>query len=205
VTYNVKGNFATNWTTDGPQLQAIGRQMSHLDPDIITFNEIPYGKTYEMTNFINVFLPGYFMATNSGVAADVIRSVILSRYPITRSQAWLSNASLTNFGYAGTFTRDLFEAEITVPGASEPLHVFTTHLKSGPDVDSQDRRAAEANCVSNFLVTVFIPSHGYRPYVLAGDLNETFDRRRDRPATDDAAQSVHALVLHSFDPRQQLA
>lgn len=172
VTYNVKGNFATNWTTDGPQLQAIGRQMSFLQPDLITFNEIPYAKTYEMTNFINVYLPGYFMVTNAGVPADVIRSVILSRYPITRSQAWLANASLTNFGYAGTFTRDLFEAEINVPGATEPLHVFTAHLKSGADADSQDRRAAEANCVSNFLVTVFIPSHGSRPYVLTGDLND---------------------------------
>ena len=172
VTYNVKGNFATNWTTDGPQLQAIGRELSYLNPDIISFNEIPYAKTYEMTNFINLYLPGYFMVTNSGVAADVIRSVIMSRYPITRSQAWLSNASLTNFGYAGTFTRDLFEAEITLPGATEPLHVFTTHLKSGPDPDSQDRRAAEANAVSNFFVTAFIPSNGYRPYVLTGDLNE---------------------------------
>jgi endonuclease/exonuclease/phosphatase family metal-dependent hydrolase len=66
----------------------------------------------------------------------------------------------------------LFEAEITVPGASEPLNVFTTHLKSGQDTDSQDRRAAEASAISNFFVTEFIPSNGYRPYVLTGDLNE---------------------------------
>jgi len=175
VHYNVKGNFATNWTTGGPQLQAIGRQLAYLNPDVITFNEIPYAHTDEMTNFINVFLPSYFMATNSGRPVDVIRSVIMSRYPITRSQAWLTDASLTNFGYAGTYTRDLFEAEITVPGATEPLHVFTTHLKSAEDGDAQDRRAAEANCVSNFFVTTFIPSNGYRPYVLTGDLNEDID------------------------------
>ena len=30
-----------------------------------------------------------------------------------------------------TFTRDLFEAEILVPGWTRPLHVFTTHLKAG--------------------------------------------------------------------------
>ncbi len=59
-----------------------------------------------------------------------------------------------------------------MPGATEPLHVFTSHFKSGPDADSQDRRAAEANCVSNFFVATFRPSHGSRPYVLTGDLNE---------------------------------
>jgi endonuclease/exonuclease/phosphatase family metal-dependent hydrolase len=148
--------------------------MIYLNPDIITFNEIPNAKTYEMTNFVNVFLPGYFMATNSGTDGS-IRSVIVSRYPIARSQKWLDGIGLTNFGYAGTFTRDLFEAEITVPGASEPLHVFTTHLKSGPDGDSQDRRAAEASAISNFLVSVFIPGQGHRPYVLTGDLNEDID------------------------------
>lgn len=172
VHYNVKGNFATNWVMDMPQLQAIGRQLAYLNPDLVTFNEIPYGKTYEMTNFINIYLPGYFMVTNSGQPADVIRSVILCRYPITRSQAWLSNASLTNFGYAGTFTRDLFEAEITVPGATEPLHVFTTHLKSAEDNDSQHRRAAECSVISNFFATVFLPTNGWRPYLLSGDLNE---------------------------------
>jgi endonuclease/exonuclease/phosphatase family metal-dependent hydrolase len=69
----------------------------------------------------------------------------------------------------------LFETEITVPGASEPLHVFTTHLKSGADSDSQDRRAAEASAVSNYLVTAFIPTNGLRPYILTGDLNEDID------------------------------
>jgi hypothetical protein len=59
-----------------------------------------------------------------------------------------------------------------VPGATEPLHIFTTHLKSGPDADSQDRRAAECSAVSNFFATVFIPTNGLRPYLLAGDLNE---------------------------------
>lgn len=172
VHYNVKGNFATNWTLEGTQLQAIGRQLAYLNPDVITLNEIPYNKTYEMTNFINAYLPGYVMATNSGVPADVIRSVIMSRYPITRSQSWLGRSSLTNFGYDGTFTRDLFEAEITVPGATEPLHVFSTHLKSAEDNDSQQRRAAECSAISNFFATVFIPTNGSRPYLLTGDLNE---------------------------------
>lgn len=188
VTYNVKGNFASDWTTNAAQVQAIGRQMMYLAPDIITFNEIPNSRTYEMTNFVNVFLPGYFLATNSATDG-AIRSVVASRYPITRSQAWLAGASLTNFGYEGTFTRDLFEAEIEVPGATEPLHVFTTHLKSGTDSASVARRAAEASAVSNFFVTVFIPGNGSRPYVLTGDLNEDIDRPHSG-----SQQPIHRLI-----------
>jgi endonuclease/exonuclease/phosphatase family metal-dependent hydrolase len=128
---------------------------------------------------VTAYLPGYFLATNSGTDG-FIRSVIASRYPITRSQKWLDGVSLVPFGYSNspsTFTRDFFEAEVAVPGWTQHLHVFTTHLKStgssGSDfTNSVLRRAAEASAISNFLVTVFLPTYGSRPYVLTGDMNE---------------------------------
>jgi endonuclease/exonuclease/phosphatase family metal-dependent hydrolase len=174
LTYNVTGNGTTNWSTNSPQVQAIGRQMAHLQPDIITFQEIPLTNTWEMTNFVKAWLPGYALADNSGTDG-YIRSVIASRHPIARSQKWLDGVSLVPFGYTNppaTFTRDLFEAEIQVPGWTQPLHVFTTHLKAGTATTDCARRAAEASAVSNFLVTVFLPTRPDRPYVLTGDLNE---------------------------------
>ena len=171
VTLNAKGNFATDWSTNAPQVQAIARQLRHLNADIITLNEIPNGQRHEMTNWMTAFFPGYQLAVSSGTDG-VLRSGVISRFPIARTQSWLDGVELTEFGYDGTFTRDLFEAELVVPGATEPFHVFTTHLKSGSDGDSQDRRAAEASAISNFFVNVFIPTNGTRPYVLTGDMNE---------------------------------
>jgi endonuclease/exonuclease/phosphatase family metal-dependent hydrolase len=175
LTYNVSGNGATDWSTNSTQVQALGRQMMFLKPDVITFQEIPFNLTYQMTNFVKAFLPGYFMASNSGTDG-FIRSLILSRYPIVRSQKWLDGVSLADFGYSGTFTRDLFEAEIQAPNFSQPLHVFTTHLKAGTDSNSVARRAAEASAISNFFMTVFLPAKSPRPYVLTGDLNEDINR-----------------------------
>jgi endonuclease/exonuclease/phosphatase family metal-dependent hydrolase len=172
--YNVKGNNAADWSTNSAQIQAIGRQLQYLDPDIITFQEIPLDQTYEMTNFVAAFRPGFHLADNSGTDG-FIRSVILSRYPINRSQSWLDGVSLNAFGYNGRFTRDLFEAEIAVPGFPEPLHVFTTHLKARSDDTSSSRRAAEANAISNFFVTGFLTTNASRPYILTGDLNEDID------------------------------
>ncbi len=171
VHYNVKGNFAADWSTNAAQVQAIARQLLYLNPDIILLNEIPNGFRYQMTNWMIAFFPAYQLAVSSGTDG-AIRSGVISRYPISRSQSWLDGVSLTNFGYNGTYTRDLFEAEITVPGATEPLHVFTSHLKSAADADSQQRRAAEASAVSNFFVNVFLPTNGWKPYLLSGDFNE---------------------------------
>ncbi|MBP9900660.1 MAG: immunoglobulin domain-containing protein [Verrucomicrobia bacterium] len=177
LTYNTHGNFISDWTTNSPQVQAIGRQVQYLDPDIITFQEIPLtnsGWTH-MPEFVTAFRPGYHLATNSG-SDGFIRSVILSRYPIARSASWLDAASLTNFGYNGRFTRDLFEAQIAVPGFPQPLHVFTTHLKSGQGTDDSARRAAEASAISNFLAHGFLTTNGLHPYVLTGDMNEDIAR-----------------------------
>lgn len=178
LTYNVRGNGLTNWSTNLWHVQAIGRQLQYLNPDIITFQEIPVTNncTAQMEDFVAAFRPGFYLATNS-LDDGYIRSVILSRYPILASHSWLHGDSLAPFGYANAnpapyFTRDLFEAEISLPGWPQPLHVFTVHLKAGQDAHSAAKRAAEASAVSNFFATVYLPTHGKEPYVLSGDMNE---------------------------------
>lgn len=179
MTYNCKGNGAADWSANAGQVQAIGHQIMYLQPDIITFNEIPENYVWQMTNWVTSYLPGYFLATNS-VGDGYIRSVIASRYPITRSTSYLHGSSLSAYGSSSTFTRDLFEAQINVPTLSLPVHVFMTHLKSTGSSTAQadaTRRAAEAGAISNFFVSVFLPgTNGSHPYTLSGDLNEDIVR-----------------------------
>ena len=191
LTYNVHGNGLTNWSTNMWHVQAIGRQMQYLDPDIITFNEIPVTNncTAQMADFVTAFRPGYYLVTNS-MDDGFIRSVILSRFPIVSSTSRLHGSDLTPYGYTGSgFTRDLFEAQISVPGFPQPLHVFTVHLKSAQDSDSSAKRAAEAGAVSNFFATVYLATNGLQPYVLSGDLNE--DILRPPPSNP---QSIQRLI-----------
>ncbi|HXS68896.1 MAG TPA: hypothetical protein VN761_08635 [Candidatus Polarisedimenticolia bacterium] len=182
LTYNVDGNSVTgtdptNWAVTAPQVQAIGRELDYLNPDIIAFNEIPTAYKWQMTNWVNAFLPGYYLASNA-IGDGFIQNFIVSRWPIMRSQSWLSSSNLANFGYTNgnvTVARDLFEAQIAVPNYSQPLHVFVAHLKAttGGGQDDADRRAAEASCVSNFFVNVFLTgTNKLHPYILSGDLNE---------------------------------
>jgi endonuclease/exonuclease/phosphatase family metal-dependent hydrolase len=182
--YNVNGNGANDWTTNATQVQAIGRQLVYLQPDIVAFNEIPNQYTYEVTNFVKAFLPGYYLATNSATDG-FIRSVIASPYPITRSASYLKGSSLAAFGATGySFTRDLFQATISVPGFAQPLDVFTTHLKATSSATSSNsgtytdglRRAAEAGAISNWFVAYYLPTNAGRIYTLSGDLNEDINR-----------------------------
>ena len=190
LTYNVHGNGLTNWSTNMWHVQAIGRQMQYLNPDIITFNEIPVTNncTAQMVDFVTAFRPGYYLVTNS-MDDGFIRSVILSRFPILSSTSWLHGSDLAPYGYAGSgFTRDLFEAQISIPDFPQPLHVFTVHLKSAQDADSAAKRAAEAGAVSNFFATVFLATNSLQPYVLSGDLNE--DILRPPPSNPQSLQRL---------------
>lgn len=179
LTYNVKGNGATNWSVEAPQVQAIARQLQHLQPDVITFNEIPFDLRYEMTNFIATFLPNYNLVISSGTDGSIC-SAIATRHVITRSNKWLDGIDLRSFGYSNAnnaldnFTRDLFEAQIAVPGFVRPLHVFTTHLKataSGEYADNAAKRAAEAAAITNFFATNLFALYPYDLYTLSGDMN----------------------------------
>ena len=174
LTWNVAGNRVNDWTTNSVQVQAIGAVLQALDPDIVTFNEIPYKHSTEMTNFVTAFMPEHELAMNSGTDG-FIRSAILSRFPILNSQRHLARTNLTWFGIDANFSRDLFETEIEVPGFDDPVHIFTTHLKALGDSTSSQRRGAEGLAISNFFTTVFQPARPERLYVLAGDMNEDVD------------------------------
>jgi len=180
LTYNVKGNGATDWSTNAAQVQAIARQLQYLQPDVVTFNEIPVDYAYEMTNWIAALLPAYELAVSPGNDGSIC-SAIISRHVITRASSWMARMDLRGFGYSNVnnnldnFTRDLFEAEIAVPGFPQPLHVFTAHLKatSSPAeyAENAAKRAAEAAAITNFLATNLLAVHPLHPFILTGDMN----------------------------------
>ena len=174
--YNCGGNGVTDWSTNSAQVQAIGRQVLYLQPDVVTFNEVPQPASWQMTNFVKAFLPGFYLATSAN-GDGYITTSIASRYPITRSSSWLHQTDLAPFGAPGSkYTRDLFEVQVTVPGFPQPVHVFNSHLKAMTDSTSLQRRAAEAGAVSNFFVTAYLTTNATHPYVLTGDLNEDINR-----------------------------
>ena len=189
MTYNTHGNDVPDWSTNSAQVRAIGRELMYLNPDIIAFNEIPYTNTYQMANWVKAFLPGYYLATNSGTDG-YIRNALASRFPIVRSKSWLHSSNLDPYGYMNSnFTRDLFEAEIAVPNFPQHLHVFVVHLKAGQSTDASSKRAAEAGAISNYFVNTYLPADPLQPYIVCGDMNEDIARP---PSSD--PESIQRLI-----------
>lgn len=107
VHYNVKGNFASDWTTNAPQVQAIARQLLYLNPDIIALNEIPNGLRSEMTNWMKAFFPAYNLAISPGTDG-AFRSGVISRFVEQKSNflsvrfgGWQSGRTATDTRIAG--------------------------------------------------------------------------------------------------------
>ena len=200
LTYNIFGSGESGWTLASANVQAVGRQLAHLQPDIIGFQEVPEDFRVQMTNFIGSYLPGYYVAIGSSTGGSE-RSAVASRYPIVRSKSWLVNQDLTAFGYNGDFTRDLFEAQIAIPGFPQPFHCFVTHLKATIDGDSATRRGAEARCISNFFVTAYQTTNSLHPCVLVGDMNE--DVYEPRTGEQQAIQTMTSAStgIRLADPR----
>jgi endonuclease/exonuclease/phosphatase family metal-dependent hydrolase len=171
MTWNLKGNGAPDWSTNAAQVQAIGRILQHLRPDVVAFQEVPWDFRSRMPAIVRAYLTNYSVVVSPGTDF-VLTSAIASRHPIQATQSHLDNADLNPFGYNGRFTRDLFEAEIRVPGWPLPLHVFATHLKAGFTGTDPALRAAEASAISNHLARTFIPQSGGHPWLVCGDMNQ---------------------------------
>lgn len=207
LTWNLGGNGLTNWSVDMPQVQAVGRILRHLQPDVVALQELPNeNRGYaNLGAFAQTYLPGFTNFYSSGTDG-ILRSGFLSRYPVRRFQSHLDGVPLIDVGSSGRFTRDLFEAEVEVPGFPTPVHVFTAHLKAGSDTNSIAVRAAEASAISNHLVRVLPALFPGRPFILMGDFNEDVSRPRDVarnpiPRLTNAATTL--VMLNATNPVTQ--
>lgn len=171
MTWNLHGNGAADWGTNVAQVQAIGRILQHLQPDVVAFQEVPWEFRTRMPSIVRSYLPGYSVVVSPGTDF-FLTTAIASRHTIQSFQSHLDNADLNPFGFHGRFTRDLFEAQIRVPNWPDPLHVFATHLRAGSTGTDPAQRAAEASAVSNHLARSFLPMWGGRPWLVCGDLNQ---------------------------------
>ncbi len=207
LTWNLGGNGLTNWSVDMPQVQAVGRILRHLQPDVVALQELPNeNRGYaNLDAFAQTYLPGFTNFYSSGTDG-ILRSGFLSRHPVRRFQSHLDGVPLIDFGSSGRFTRDLFEAEVEVPGFPTPVHVFTVHLKAGSDANSIAVRAAEASAISNQVVRVLPALFPGRPFILMGDFNEDVSRPRDVarnpiPRLTNAATTL--VMLNATNPATQ--
>jgi len=93
--YNVWGAGATNWPPSNPQVQAIGRQLAYLAPDVVTLQEVPDSGLFNMPGIVAAYLPGCFLATNRVSDGDKGNLVLSRCQSSARVRTWVAVRSRT--------------------------------------------------------------------------------------------------------------
>ena len=153
---------------------AVTSIVQRVQPDIICFQELTStDKADWLTAAAAMGYPYYAIPTNGGYFSGGLLPGIWSKYPLTNVvQIKETNLDAT----AKMFTRWPLHAEVQVPGALQPFHVFVVHNKSSTlDTESRLWRALEiyrtANWITNWMANFPLDSE----FAIMGDWNDSIE------------------------------
>ncbi len=161
---------------------AVARAIRAVNADVLCLQEVE--SLEALIEFRDALLPdmGYDHAAAIAEAGDDrgIENAVLSRHPITHTQAWpgmalggvhpdkYGDAENWQAGQPLVFRRSPIRVDVQPEGAAEPISLFVVHHKSGRPANYW--REAEARVVSRF-VTELAERHPARPILVLGDFN----------------------------------
>jgi len=176
VTWNMRKAMADPASS---AFHAAGRIARHLNADVYAMQETPntIASISNVVRFRDNYLTNYYIV-RSGNNDTYNRQTVFSRYPVRHFGDAVVN-TWTNIGdtvtdYTNKFTRELFYAQIDVPGA-DLLHLYTAHLKAttsdtGDQLLAHLRREAEARQIVWHLDARW-SNQPPQQIVLCGDMN----------------------------------
>jgi endonuclease/exonuclease/phosphatase family metal-dependent hydrolase len=166
VTFNALGGIGN---PGSPEANAIGKFITvqdldgagpnvGLSPDIVLFQEMNQTNTTQVTNFRNVFLPGYDIRTATGDGFNYNATLIRPGIAV------ISHSSLSIGGPRGAG-----KTRIRVPGALRDVVVYNAHFKSGSSSADQTQRTTNATTCGNNVSFEYFNNNVN--VIFGGDLN----------------------------------
>lgn len=153
---------------------AVSNIIARVQPDIICYQELTLeDQTAWLEMAGQMGYPYYAFAADGGTFAGNLRLGIHSKFPILSSDVVREDVVDPD---AKEMTRWPLHAVIEVPGALNPLHVFSVHNKSGTtDKTSRMRRAFEIYRTVNYITNMVAQYPLDTEYVIMGDFNDTIE------------------------------
>ena len=153
---------------------AVTSIVQRVQPDIICFQELTStDKADWLTAGATLGYQYYAIPTNAGPFSGSLLPGIWSKHPLTNVVQIKENYIDPT---ATMFTRWPLHAEVQVPGALQPFHVFVVHNKSTTlDTESRLWRALEiyrtANWITNWMANYPLDSE----FAIMGDWNDSIE------------------------------
>lgn len=167
ATYNVQSiDFNTSGYT------ALVNILKRMDADVVCLQEITELSEVPQVATLAAAAgyPFSTVSTAQGTLTGNLRNAILSRYPLSNVKSWGSD-DISNDPDANDITRDILQAEVTIPETCQNAGVFTVHLKSGSTSLDKFRRAVELLRVKK-VIENWAAAHPGAPVFLTGDFND---------------------------------
>ncbi|MFT7519586.1 MAG: endonuclease/exonuclease/phosphatase family metal-dependent hydrolase [Kiritimatiellia bacterium] len=170
ATWNIQGVGRPSSDQFAAAVQVINR----LDADVLGLNEIDSNELVvindlaKATGFSHVFVP-------DDNPFGGLRNAIFSKHPFERSEAWTS-ATVSGDSRANDVTRLPVSAEIKLPNNPHPVRIIAQHWKSGFDLSSRFRRAADGYRTASAAVRD-APVH----VIVFGDVNAVLSLMPEDP------------------------
>jgi endonuclease/exonuclease/phosphatase family metal-dependent hydrolase len=164
ATFNVLFGVGTPGSTE---YNAVKSVLQRINPDIIAFQEL-MDTDYENWVVLAADLgyPHLAYGPSYGPLTGSQRLGFMSRHPITEA------FELTEYPGATELTRYPLRVAIQVPGALNPLVLYTVHLKASSGSVNQFRRGIEGRRILSNLVAYAETNPLTTEYVILGDFNE---------------------------------
>ena len=153
---------------------AVSNIIARVQPDILCYQELTLGDQTAWLELAGLMgYPYYAFAAEGGNYAGSLRLGIHSKFPILSADVVREDVVDPT---AMEISRWPLHAVIEVPGALNPLHVFTVHNKSGTtDKTSRLRRAFEIYRTVNYITNMVAQYPLDTEYTIMGDFNDTIE------------------------------
>lgn len=167
ATYNVQSiDFNTSGYT------ALVNILKRMDADVVCLQEITELSEVPQVATLAAAAgyPFSTVSTAQGTLTGNLRNAIVSRYPLSNIKSWGAD-DISNDVDANDITRDILQAEVTIPETCVNAGIFTVHLKSGSTSLDKFRRAVELLRVKK-VIENWAAAHPGAPVFLCGDFND---------------------------------
>ncbi len=177
---------------------AVLATMQRVKPDIVCFQELTTSDQAAWVQMAGTLgFPYYaFASPAGGTFAGTSRLGIWSKFPILASDEVKETVVDPT---AAEMTRWPLHAVIQVPGALNPLHVFSVHNKSSTTAKRERmRRAFEIRRLVNYIDAMMAQYPLDTEYAVMGDFNDTIEGSVGLGQTTNFPQSYYEAQLGSL-------
>ena len=158
-------------SVNGPEYNAVANILTRIDADVVGFQELTRGDQENWEALASDLGYAHTSFGGSGPFSGGLRMGYYSRFPIVSSTPITSPQNCATVAVK-ELTRRPLRIVVDVPGARNPLVLWSMHHKASSGNDDRFRRAIEARRITDDIASYLKANPPHQEFVVLGDMND---------------------------------